>query len=472
MGVLASAVVSAAVLERSAGRQGGVDPTQATRPPAQPTTARPPTQVVVDPDPDLALVRVSPRERDLGDGLLERVAFCFSRPVRAAGPADRLLLVGPDVDTEVAATDVDLLVSDARCLLAGFPSGTPVSRYTLGVAERGAARDLESSSVASTAPLGSPRPRIAVDLGGTTGPDLVAVRVDRTLRRIAFVFDEPLERDVALRAPASFRYSLPSGTVRSGTSVVAADDHTVVVAFPQAGLDDAVRVSALPGAVRGRDGSASTPGVKLLSAGGTSAPRLRSVQRVPDVEALFDFEFSAPVTRPVAQRFALYRADSTPLRGTAVARPSPAVVRVLFPGAEDVRPVLAAAAPGAVELLGSPTTANAQEISRLAPYGALVGRTTGPDLVGVRLEADGALLRLLFDQPLEVRTDVDLRDVRLVLGNGRHLVPEAVVQVRGSELLVLVGPSAAAARRVVVARGAVQGRDSEPSAPGSRVLGR
>lgn len=420
-----------------------------------------------------ALAGVSARAGDLRDGLAERVTFCFSRPVRAVGPSDRLVLLGPDVDTEVAAVEVDLLVSDARCVLAGFRPGTPVTRYTVALAERGAVFDLDGASVTSTVPMAGAPPRVAVNSGGTSSPDLVAVRLDRTLGRIAFVYDEPLDEN-ALLDPRSFFYARRSGSVRTSDAVVGIAANTVVVRFVDPDLEDAVRAGVLHGGVRGRDGEASPAGVKVLRQGETTAPELLAVVRAPGSEVLFDFTFDRPVDTAVASRFVLYRDDATRLPGTAVVRPDPSTVRVLIRAAEGARPVLAAAAPSAVAALGSGhSSGSALGIVRLDAYGATAGRTTGPDLLTARVDPDGATLRLLFDQPLDRASAVDMAQVYLVLPGGRVVGSDTLVQVRGRELLLLVEPGAAgAAQRVVVRRGAVVGRNGEASASGSRLLQR
>lgn len=466
--VLGAGLVAAAVVPGPV-QTGGPGRTAPVRQPDLTPSAGAATGAAVD--PGFTLVEVSGRASDLEDGLAERVAFCFSRPVRTAGQPAGLVLLGPDVDTEVAATEVDLLVSDDHCVLGGFPPGTPVARYTVALAEQRAVADLDSASVLSTVPVAGAPPQVAVVDGGTSSPDLVAVRVDPTLDRIAFVYDEPLLQPSAA-TPGDFGYALPSGAMRSGDEVLDIAGNTVVVSFARTGIDSAVRASAVAGAVRGRDGRASPPGVKALRTDRTAAPELRSVEPAPDSDVLFDFTFDAAVEQAQPQRFALYRADATPLRGTAVVRPDPKTVRVLIPDARDVRPVLAAADAAAVVDLGG-ARANPLGIARLGPYGSEPGRTTGPDLLRARLDADRATLRLLFDQVLDREGEVDPAGIWLVLPSGRQVSAETFVQVRGRELLVLVSPTAAAAAgRVVVRRGAVLGANDERSAPGSRPLAR
>lgn len=470
--VLSGGIVAASVLGRADSAARAVQA-------AGPDVAAP-VDVVVEPparrvDPDLALARVAVRPSNLDDTLAERVEFCFSRPVRDAGPPERLLLLGPDVDVAVAALEVEVLVSDPTCLLAGFAPGTPVGRYSVAVAEQGAAADLDVVSVASTVPAPGTPAAVAVDNGGTTTPDLLAVRLDRTLERIAFTYDEPLAEAALAAPPAAFLYWTRAGRMRSADAVLAVDDSTVVVSFTS-GVDDvadAVLVGALPGAVTGRDGQASTPGVKALQADGTTTPELSEVAAAPESDVLFDFRFDEPVASAVPFRFALYRNDGTPLRGTAVARPDPATVRVLVPAALSARPVLAAAEPAAVRNLGPGAAPSPLGVVPLAPYGAVAGLTTGPDLVRARLDATGSTLRLEFDQPLEDDALVDVRAVTLVLPSGRQVPAQAFAQARGRELVLLVDPAvAAAARRVVVDRAAVRGENGEQSAPGSRLLER
>jgi hypothetical protein len=466
--VLVAALASLALLPRAAPLA------QAPRP--QPDSDGVPDAAVDDErplpvDPSLALVEASVRQTDLEDGVLERVVFCFSRPVRQAGLPDRLVLLGPDVDVEVAAESVDLLVSDPNCLLAGFASGIPVRRYTVAVAEEGAATDLDSRSVSSTVPAPDVAPQTRLERGRTSGPDLVAVTLDRTLNRIAFRYDEPLDETV-VADPRAFRYTLPSGATRRGEQVVAVDDNQVVVSFASSGLEPAARASTLAGAVRDRDGTASPPGVEVLQPEGTTTPELVDVEPVAGSDVLFDFTFDGAVGQSVPSRFVLYRPDATPLRAVAVVRPGPAVVRALVPDAEGARVVLAAAETAAVRDLGTGAAPNEVGVAGLAAFRAVAGRTTGPDLVSARLGASDSLLTLVFDQPLEDDTDaVNRLGIVLVLADGRQVPTERLAQVRGREVILLVEPAAAAAaRRVVASRGAVTGAGGERSAPASRIL--
>lgn len=471
LAVLAAGLVSLLTLP-SGSTGAGSEPQPERALPALPTAPGEAPEAL--PEPDFALERAAVRTAVLEDELAEQVAFCFTGRVRAAGPAQRLTLLGPDVDTEVAAVAVDLLQQDSRCLLARFAAGTPVSRYTLAVAADGAARDVDRATVASTAPLPGTPPDTAVVAGGTSAPDLVSVNVQGSLDRLVLVYDEPLDETLP-RRPKRFSYYTLSGQLHVADEVVSVEDDTVVVGFtsPDDDVEDARRVAAARAAVQGRDGRPSTPAAKdLQQQRGTVAPDLVQVQQVPGTDVLWDFTFDEPVNRAVPGRFALFAQDASASAGTVATRPSPRVVRVLLPGVDDAasEQVLAVAGPAAVRDIGTGSAPSTLGVVRVGSYDAEPGRTTGPDLLAAQLDVRSGVLRLRFDEPLQDDVLPAPGTVRLVLPGGRRVAAIAAAEVLGDEAVFLVPPTAAeVAGRLLVDRGAVRGRDGERSAPGSVV---
>lgn len=466
--LVTAAVVVALVLDDSGRR-----PTRDQQFPAFSTELDAPDPSASPVDPELHLVEASVGRVERDDTLAEQVLFCFSRTVRSAAAPERLALLGPDVDAVVRAVAVDLAVSERRCVLARFPAGTPVGRFTVAVAGNGAAGGTDVVSVASTAPLTGRPPTTAVEDGGTAGPDLIAVRTQPTLRRLRFLYDEALDEAAPRRADA-FRYYTASGSVHPASEVLSVEGDTVVVAFTEPGEDvrEAVRFAAVQAAVRDRAGTRSPPAAKDVVPGqGTAAPDLVDVRRVPRSDVLWDFVFDEAVQAPVPSGFSLLAADASTSPGTATARPATDTVRVLLPGVDDVADdqVLAAAAEGAVRGLGSGGARSTLGVARLGSFVAEPGRTTGPDLLEARLDARTGTLQLLFDEPLDDDAPVNPSAVQLVLPDGRILAARTFVQVTGARAVLWVDSTVAeAAARVVVARGAVRGRAGEPSAPGSR----
>jgi hypothetical protein len=420
---------------------------------------------------ELALARAAVRQAVLEDDVAEQVTFCFSGHARQAGPADRLMLLGPDVDTSAEAIAVDLFVDDRRCLLARFPPATPVNLYSVAVALDGAARDVRSASVMSTAPL-STSPQMAVVAGGTTAPDLVSVKLQPTRDRMTLTFDEQLDKSVR-RRPQAFSYYSLNGRLHAGDDVESVDSDTVIVAFtsPDDDVGDAIRIAVADGAVQGRDGSRSTPAARDVRAEErTAAPDLVQVERVPGSDVLWDFRFDEAVEEPVPERFALYAEDASPSFATAVTRPSPTVVRAVVPGVDDAtaEQVLAVAEPGAVRDIGAATTLSTLGTIAIGNFDVRPGRTTGPDLLSATIDTHGGLLTLEFDEALEDDVRPSPSSVRLVLPGGDRVAARSVVEITGNRAIFLVpGTVARATKRVVVEPGAVRGRDGEASAPGS-----
>jgi len=423
-------------------------------------------------EPDFALATAVVRPAVLEDDVAEKVVFCFTGRVRQAGPPALLKLLGPDVDTAVEAVAVDLLATDDRCVLARFEPGTPVAGYSVAVALDGAARDVDAASIASTAPLAETPLSTAVVDGGTSAPDLVSVVLEPTLNRVIFVYDEPLSPPLHVQG---FSYYSLSGQLHVADDFVSLEDDTVVVAFtsPDDDVEDAARVVARRGAVRGRDKEAATPGVEVLRpAEGTKTPNLVQVERVGGTDTLWEFTFDEAVRDAVSSRFVLYGQDATPSFGTAVTRPRPDVVRVVIPGVDDAasEQVLAVAVPSAVRDVGIGQAGSTMGVIAIGRYDAAPGRTTGPDLLCARLDAPGGVLRLKFDEQLERRVLPSPTAVRVVLPGGQRVDATALVEVTGRQAIFLV-PSEAAevAGRVVIEAGALRGRDGEASAPGSVV---
>jgi hypothetical protein len=341
-------------------------------------------------------------QQNTNDDEEEYVRFCFRDDVQTLddGKASSFAVMGPDPAQALTATDVTLDRGHANCVVAGFTTGTDVRSFTLGAVEGGvvANRDRQQN-LADSAALGG---AVSATRSRTVGPDLMGVRVSKTLNRVEFHFDEALDEGAGADARA-FGFSTATGDARAGSRVVSVDGQVVTVQFAaHDSVDVARRWFVSPGAVRDSGGSENPVGA---IGGRTAEPDLTTVRRsAADTE--YNYTFDDNISGGVdASDFVLYTDGGKGIEGESAVADG-RTVHVTYPRAiEDYSSraiALAAVGPAA-------HAATQDERGQTIPIGVVSlgsaetrpGRTTGPDLVSVSTDPGDRLMILTFDERLE-----------------------------------------------------------------------
>jgi hypothetical protein len=378
---------------------------------------------------DLMLAGVRARDVNLDDEREEFVEFCFGASIQEITDQSGFQLAGLAPSNRVASTEARLVETDDRCVLASFPADTDVRSYTIGtvgnvvVEDRSGEVNIQDSLALSGG--GDSR-----GVGGTNAPELVRVSVDPTLDQISYIFDESELAEQGAQA-SSFGYYTSDGSAVTAGSIESVDDDTVIVSFGEGGaqqVEEAVRFFAEAGAVQDRQGSASTLGA---AGDATAVPDLVSVKRAAGEGGQYDFRFDEAVQREQADRFILYTSDGQELTASSVTRPSPEIVRATFSEAMDFSGKIARAAvhSDAVVSLNSGARGNTIGAASLAG-GDAGGPTSGPDLMGVTLDAETGQATFTFDATLE-EDGVQAGSFFLITDSGSVSAGRDVVNVTG-----------------------------------------
>lgn len=405
---------------------------------------------------DLRLVNAAIHKVNLDSNEQEFVRYEFGTAVDRIVDESSFILVGLDpndvVTSEVALRDE----GDLNTVLVGFPARTDVFSYTLASVRPGAVETVaQEGNIPDSRPLeGS---NIGAGEGRTTGPDLISVDIQPNLERAVYVFDEQLdERQNA--AATNFGFYTLSGIDPRGTQVVSIEDNTVTVVFDEENgdqIEDAVRLWVLAGAVTDTAGNANPVGTV---GDPTTAPDLQSVEDAPG-QTQYDFVFDSQVTGATADAFAVYTGDGNRYVADSVARPDGNSVRAAFPQIEDFADeiVLASVEANAVRADRGFDTPNTVGATPISGNGLESARTTGPDLIGVNLDAATGQAVLTFDEDIDDDLTYNPDDLFLITASGRLVAAEAIVESDDRTMIVTFRPNVAqAASGLTINTGAVQ----------------
>jgi hypothetical protein len=417
---------------------------------------------------DLTLASVGVREVNLDDEREEFVDYCFGGSINDVGDGGAFGLLGFDSKQTMQASSVRLDEDDDRCVVVGYEAGTDVSDFTLGTVQTGAvsARDGEVN-VQDSASLGGGG---AMRGGVTEAPELVRVTIDSDLDQARYFFDES-ELSEGNNAAAFGFYTL-KGEPQTANEVVSVEDDQVVVQFDEGRLEDAVRFFVESGGVRDQQGSESVLGADSRR---TAAPDLVGVTEVSPSE--YDFRFDEPVEGENGNGFFLYTGDGQSLTGSTVTRPAPEVARVVFRDAMDISDKIVRAAVGqdAVSSLDTGETGNTIGAALLGDAGGQ-GPTSGPDLIGVELDAAAGRVIFTFDATL-TEDSPSPEGFSLITDSGdtfqaREIVDVVGGEVTGNTVIVLFDESSVeAAELASVSTDAVQDQQGNPNPVATTAVG-
>jgi hypothetical protein len=351
---------------------------------------------------DLMLGSVRAREVNLDDDREEFVEFCFTSPINEITSQGGFALAGLKPSNRVEGTEARLVENNDRCVLTSFPADTDVRSYTIGLVDNSVVEDRSGEvNIHDSVTLSGGQDTRGT--GGTSAPELVSVSIDETLDQVSYVFDESELSEDGVQA-RSFGYYTNDGTLVNASSVESVDDDTVIVGFGEGGadqVDEAARFVVAEGAVKDGQGNSSTLGASARSE--TAVPDLVSVKRAAGNGSQYDFRFDEAVQREDVAKFILYTSDGQRVTASSVTRPSPEIVRATFSDASDFTDKIAraAVAADAVASLNSGAPGNTIGAASLSGGAEGGGPTSGPDLLGVTVDADTGEATFTFDATLE-----------------------------------------------------------------------
>lgn len=418
----------------------------------------------------VGLLRATVEAGSLDDDEPERVRVCFTGEVQRVAGARGFLLQGYDTTDIATSTAAEVDEGDRSCVRTAYPVGTDLTRFAIAVVRTAAVSEVSGEvNVQAARPLGG---RVAAGGSGrTTGPDLVAVDTDPTLGRVTYRFDERLDA-APLVDPTAFTAVTPSGRVRRGSDLVEVDDASVVVTFDEEDgelAEEGVRFGVAGGAVRDLGGGAGPPGATGQR---TAAPELIGAIRVPESLTQWDLRFDQPVQSADPSRLLLYGEDASPYVADLVARPAPDVVRAAFRAVRDFpdQVVLVVALAGAVAANDESARPGVLATHAIGAQSGRRGATSGPDLVGATLDPSTGQATFGFDEAVDDDAAPDPTGFAVVVASGELRRGEALVEVRGREVVIQLPESVVeAAVAVTVGPGAVRDHQGNASPVGTVV---
>ena len=384
----------------------------------------------------------------LDDGVEEYVRFVFDNNIRELR-SETAFAVRSETGASAESTTARLVYQSSTEVLAGFPDGTDLERYSTA--------SIASDVVIGT--LGRGNVDASVNLenlaegGLTSGPDFIGSSVEQTLSQVTYVFDSTLDEASELDA-ANFGYRTRSGEDVEASDVVAVNETVVVVAFDDVAAE-AARFFVRAGAVQDRLGQANPPGT-TGNPGDTAAPELDRVARVPGATQ-YDFVFTQPVMPLDVSRFALYTRAGDRYDAQDWTRVAPGTVRLYVPDVSDFDGDVVV---GAVD---------AEAVQDIANSGGVHNGVAAVEVDAPRAIAGGPKLRSGGEVDLatgQVRfrfstspqdDDIDPANFLALTADGNLVPAKRFIEVDGDDVVIQFAANIAnAAEQFVVNDGAVR----------------
>lgn len=359
-----------------------------------------------------------------------QVEYCFDEAVKSPVTGD-FLVRAYDAGRAYVATSVAASPSSTSCLDATFKAGSEIgSRGTTAYVTGGAVTDAAGlTAVGESAPLSGST--VAPRKGQSSGPDLVAARVDPSnAKEVTFTFDQNVQGKALITATRLGAIDA-DGTTTAATGLDATtptSGHSVNVVFAAA-QTSAVGFYAAQGAVRSTE----------FDAGGTAGPDascdlLASDGKTPDCKAApgtYGVLYTKAVGFPRLSG-ASYSAGNVTLTWSGAVAASAATAGRVFAILDNGNAVAAtglvrSSGASAVYSFGPPVTTDPSSVVAYVAWGSAVtytasngttghslpasridtqaapfsiGRTSGPDLERVTLNTAAQQATFTYDEPV------------------------------------------------------------------------
>jgi hypothetical protein len=414
---------------------------------------------------DLRLRAAAIESLDLDDDSEEYVVFTFEDRVVDIQDESGFAVLGASGAHVESATSARLVRDHEDQVLVGFREDTDLRGFPVASVAMDAVRnEMGEGNPPDTVALGGARS----GAGHDPGPQLEDVRIDTTLDRVWFEFDQQLHEGGEVAA-AAFGLRTRSGRTSDGAVVVSVDDDEVIVDF-DVSVEDAERFFARAGAVTDRQGAPSLPGT---IGGDSTAPELDSVRRV-EGRTQYDFRFSEDVGAVEPARFQIFADDGQRYDGDRWTRVDRRTVRVAFLGARDVRDAIvwASVEEDAVRDTGLAETGNSLAGLRIGSGGDRSGLTVGPDLTRVHPDDRTGQASFVFDEELDDDVRYDPADFYVQTEEGDLVEGRWFVEVDDDTVVITFDADVVeAASGFLITEGAVEDEAGTPSPAASLLDG-
>ena len=419
-----------------------------------------------DIDVTLKLIKAEIVKFDPNDGEDEFIEFVFGNKVLEVYEPSAFKLIGVSSTEVVSAIDVLRDEKNPNSLLVAFPAGVDPTDYSLASVAPGAVGSLKNeNNPGDSIPLIGSKTK---DRLATAVPKLVDIRVEPSLERIKYVFDQKLDETVA--DPFDFGFYTLEGSLHKAVVITSVDDKTVIAKFDEKNgdqVEEAVRGVVLAGAVRDKSGLPNPIG-SLGSL--TTAPDLIEVYNGP-ARTQFDFKFDKDVTKPDVGDFRVFTRLGKPYPAVDARLVGSNVVRVTVPAVRefDDEVIFGTVDPGAVigdKGFDTPSTIGGLALTKSAKLKDDVGFVAGPELVNVQLDAKGSMVKFVFDEKVDDDQQADPTDFSLISKSGNVVEGTTFVDADDNWVVVTFEPAAVkAAVSAMIVAGAVVDFEGNPNPP-------
>jgi hypothetical protein len=400
---------------------------------------------------NLALTSARVVRENLNDTEASYVQFEFGYPVNTIKSTNGFVLQGYDVAATVSSDNARLVQGDPNGVLAEYPAGTDVARFTLASVNNGIVQDSTGeANIPSAAALGGSN---LLGSQATDAPTLTSVRTIPTLEQVEYSFSQNIDRKGGGNTADLGFYTL-DGRAITASSAITAVDNKVTMQFPGQ-VEHGALFFAKAGAVKDARG---VQNIDTSVGRSTTAPNLVSVSSLVG-KTQFDYTFDRPVSSVTANQFSVYDSSGKQYKGQSAVLPSADVVRVAFPeiqkyGAQITEASVSDGAAHSNDGSNAPSTLGSKAIGSA---NIANGKTSGPDLTSVAIDNSSGQVRYTFDRVIDDNKIFDPAKFAVVTQSGDIVPGRGFVEVDGNTVLVTFDqPVAAAASSATVSGGAVQ----------------
>lgn len=390
-------------------------------------------------DVNLKLVGAQIVKFDPDDTDDEFVEYLFGEKVLDIYDPSSFKLIGVSSAEVVSGRQVFRDEKNPFGLIVGFAPGTDPTNFALAAVEPGAVGSVkgEVNPGDSELLIGS---KVKDSLASAV-PKLVDVRIEPSLERIVYYFDEKLDESVV--DPSLFGYYSFDGQLHYPSRITSVNDKEVIAKFNENEgdqVEEAVRAVVFAGAVQDKSGLPNPTG----SFGGlTTAPDVVKVYHGP-TRTQFDFAFDQDVTSPIPAAFSVFTRLGKAYPATDARLISPGIVRVIVPSVREFseEAIFGSVQPGAVtgdSGFGTESTGGGLVVSNKKLDD--VGVVAGPELINVQVNAKESMVKFFFDEKVDDDQFADPSLFQLISVSGAVQPGVAFVDADVNWVVITFSPS-------------------------------
>ncbi len=388
----------------------------------------------------------------------EFVEYLFGEKVLEIYDPASFKLIGVSSAEVVSGRQVFRNEVNPKALIVGFEPGIDPTNFALAAVEPGAVASIkgETNPGDSELLIGSK----VKDVFASAVPKLVQVKIEPSLERIVYQFDEKLNEDFV--DPTGFGFYTFDGQLHLPSAITSVNDKQVIAKFDETAgdqVEEAARAVVFAGAVTDKSG---LPNPTNSFGGLTTAPDVVKVYNGP-TRTQFDFAFDQDITSPVANAFKLYTRLGKAYPANNARLVAPNIVRVIVSSVRefDDEVIFGSVDAGAVigdTGFGTQSTAGGLVLANKKIDD--VGVVAGPELVNVQVNAKESMVKFFFDEKIDDDQFADPTEFKLISVSGAVQPGVAFVDADVNWIVITFSPSAIASAQTAMI-GANSVRDFE-----------